>query len=88
MQTSDKKPTLEEQVKEKRRLITNIKAGIFDLIEDKSRKLNDIEKIKQEVASIEKEILKRQQTLEGERKVLADLEKGIVTVEKTDAPDA
>ena len=79
---------VEEQIKEKKRYVTNIKAHIFDLIEDKSRILNEIELKKQAVALKEKEILKQQQVLDGERKVLADLEKGIVTVEKQDGADA
>ena len=79
---------VEEQIKEKKRYVTNIKVHIFDLIEDKSRILNEIELKKQAVALKEKEILKQQQVLDGERKVLADLEKGIVTVEKQDGADA
>jgi len=82
MQKSAKKPDLKEQIKEKTRMITNIKAAIFDMIEDKSKRYADIEIEKQAISGIEKEIVKTQTALEGERKVLKDLEQGIVTVEK------
>lgn len=78
------KQNLDEQIKHKRQLVTNIKSGIFDLIEAKTIKLAEMDAKKNEVLAYEKEITRQQMILGGERKALADLEKGIITVEKKD----
>jgi len=65
---------LEQKVKEQRRKVTNQKAAIFDLIEQRTGEMNEMEKHKQQAEAIGRLVLKQQQVLEGERKVLKQLE--------------
>ena len=65
---------MEQKVREQRRKVTNQKASIFDLIEQRTDELNKMESHKAQAEAIGKLVLKQQQVLNGERKVLADLE--------------
>jgi flagellar biosynthesis chaperone FliJ len=63
---------LEDKVKLHNQQVTNLKAGIFDLIEDKSRVQNQIAELQLKVEDYGKKILEQQRVLEGTRKVLKE----------------
>jgi len=75
---SPKKPTrkeeLEQKIREGRRKVTNQKAAIFDLIEKRTDVLNEEQKLKEKGAEIGQNVLKQQKILDGERKVLKQIE--------------
>jgi len=68
-----KKEQMEQKIREQTRKITNLKAHIFDLIEDRTGVMNDIEKLKEKADSIGKNVLSQQNILNGDRKVLMQL---------------
>jgi len=54
--------------------VTNQKAAIFDLIEKRTDVLNEEQKLKEKGAEIGQNVLKQQKILDGERKVLKQIE--------------
>jgi hypothetical protein len=89
-QNPSEKGILEQEIKELRRKVTNQKAHIFDLIEQKTDVMNDIKKLQEDIELRNREILNQQKILDGERKVLAEKRKVYdekypeVIVEKTE----
>jgi hypothetical protein len=65
---------LEQAIRERAIKVTNQKARIFDIIEDKSRIQNEIAQKQGLVEKLGQQILEEQRVLEGDRKVLRDLE--------------
>jgi len=72
-QVNPKVVDLQEKIRVQTRKVTNGKAGIFDIIEAKSIKQNEISTLQEVVRQQEQSILKAQSVLNGDRKVLADL---------------
>ena len=73
-ETKPKLSDLEQKVREQRRKVTNQKAAIFDLIEQRTAEMNEMDKHKNQAEVIGRNVLKQQQVLEGERKVLNGME--------------
>jgi hypothetical protein len=67
-------PEKEQKMKELTRRVTNQKARIFDVIENRTNEMNEMEKHKLKADEMGKEVLRQQKVLEGERKVLAQKE--------------
>jgi len=73
-ETRPKLEDLEQKVREQRRKVTNQKAAIFDLIEQRTAEMNEMQKHQNQAEAIGRLVLKQQQVLEGERKVLNQME--------------
>jgi chromosome segregation ATPase len=74
---STKIKELEEKFKLHNQQVINLKAGIFDLIEDKSRVQNQIAELQLKVEDFGKKIIEQQRVLEGTRKVLKENQEAI-----------
>ena len=68
------KAELEQKIKELTRRVTNQKARIFDVIEERTGEMNKVAEHQQKADEMGKEVLRQQKVLEGERKVLKQRE--------------